>query len=126
MKDPRYDGKPLLRLIELWVLWAIGEIDDADQARLKEIEPQLQKTWGGEGAWHEMIGDTWQLPASLPEQLRGMWQRNLETARREGVPPPREIFAKSIADQIARRFGATTCTLANTASSQSRLGDQLR
>ena len=101
MEDPRYDGKPLLRLIELWVLWAVGEIDDADQVRLKEMEPKLQKTWGHGGAWHNMIEATLHLPASLPEQLRGMWQRNLETARREGVPPPREMFAKSIADQIA-------------------------
>jgi hypothetical protein len=104
MKDPRYDGKPLLRLIELWVLWVIGEIDRADEARLTAMEPKFQKTWGLKGNWHEMIEAVLDLPPSLAGGLREAWQRNLETARTQGVPPPKEVFAQSIADQIA---GAT-------------------
>jgi hypothetical protein len=102
MKDPRYDGKPLLRLIELWILWVIGEIETVDEARLKEMEPKLRATWKREGTWHELIQAMLDLPSTLPDELRAMWQRNLETARKQGAPPPREMFMKSIADQISR------------------------
>ncbi|MCE9554124.1 MAG: hypothetical protein K8T91_12215 [Planctomycetes bacterium] len=102
MKDPRYDGKPLLRLVELWVLWIIGELTSVDEARLLAMQPHLERTWGHHGSWHEMIEAVLHLPPELPDQIRAMWQRNLETAHREGVSPPAEMFVKSIADQIAQ------------------------
>jgi hypothetical protein len=42
MNNPRYDGKPLLRLVEFWVLWVIEEIDPQDVARVTEMEPNLR------------------------------------------------------------------------------------
>ena len=101
MKNPRYDGKPLLRLVELWVLWVIDEIDAQDVARLTEMEPKLRQTWSLDGAWHEMIEELLQLSPAMRNELRAMWQRNLETARQQGVPAPTEVFSQSIADQIA-------------------------
>jgi hypothetical protein len=101
MNNPRYDGKPLLRLVELWILWVIGEIDKADEKKMKAMEPYFEKTWGHQGDWHEMIQATLHLPTSLPDQLRKMWQRNLELAQKENVPPPTEMFVRQIADQIS-------------------------
>ena len=92
MKNPRYDGKPLLRLVELWVLWVIDEIDAQDVARLTEMEPKLRQTWSLDGAWHEMIEELLQLSPAMRDELRAMWQRNLETARQQGVPAPRRCF----------------------------------
>jgi len=101
MTNPRYDGKPLLRLVELWVLWVIGEIEPEDVTRLTEMEPHLRSTWSLEGTWHEMIEEMLQLSPAMSEELRAMWQRNLETARQQSVPAPAEMFSQSIADQIA-------------------------
>jgi hypothetical protein len=105
MRDPRYEGKPLLRLIELWVLWVIGELDGVNEERLKKMEPNFHKTWGHDGAWHDMIEATLHLPASLAVEIRRMWQNNLHTAERQGVAPPTEMFARAIADQIAGDAG---------------------
>ena len=49
MNDSRYDGKPLLRLVELWVLWVIDEIDPNDVNHLTEMEPSLRQTWSLDG-----------------------------------------------------------------------------
>jgi len=51
----RYDGKPLLRLLELYVLWAIGELPQAEQDKLNGMAPKLQAIYGGGGQWHDAI-----------------------------------------------------------------------
>ena len=38
----RYAGRPFLRLLDAYVLWAIGELDEESDARLLEITPDLQ------------------------------------------------------------------------------------
>lgn len=98
--QPRYDGKPLLRLFELWVQWAIDEIEPQDLSRLKAMEPNLRKTWKLDGTWQEMIEALLELKPSMQNELRAMWKRNLETAQRNGVAPPVEMFSQSIADQL--------------------------
>ena len=100
MNNPRYDGKPLLRLVELWVQWVVDELDPADAARLAAMEPKLSETWSLQGSWHGMIESLLEIPPSLPDDLRAMWQRNLETARDNNAEPPTEMFAQSIADQL--------------------------
>ncbi|EKK03897.1 hypothetical protein RBSH_00638 [Rhodopirellula baltica SH28] len=47
-----------------------------------------------------MIESLLEIPPSLPDDLRAMWQRNLETARDNNAEPPTEMFAQSIADQL--------------------------
>ena len=100
MNNSRYDGKPLLRLVELWVLWVIDEIDPRDVTRLTEIEPSLRQTWSFDGTWHEMIEELLQLSPTLRDELRAMWRRNLETARQQNAEAPTVMFSQSIADQI--------------------------
>ena len=98
--QPRYDGRPLLRLVELWVQWAIDEIDPQDLSRLTVMEPNLRNTWKLDGTWHEMIEALLELKSSMQNELRAMWQRNLEAAKQHGVAPPVAMFSQSIADQL--------------------------
>ena len=100
-KHPRYNGKPLLRLIELWVLWVIDEIDSQDLSRLAAMEPNLRDTWKLDGTWHDMIEALLNLTPSVKTELQAMWRRNLETAKQQGVVPPVEMFSQAIADQIS-------------------------
>ena len=46
---PRYEGKPLLRLLELYVLKAIGELSQESEDSLKAMGPKLQAIYGGDG-----------------------------------------------------------------------------
>lgn len=98
VSNPRYDGKPLLKLLELYVLKAIGELPRKEEDILNAMAPKLQATFGGGGQWHEAIESAVRMDADTPEQLRGMWTRNLEVARANGVTLTAQQFAEMVAD----------------------------
>jgi hypothetical protein len=96
--NPRYDGKPLLRLVELYVLKAIGELSQNEEDALIALAPRLQRVSGGGGQWHEAIESAVHLQADTPQRLRGMWAKNLEIARANGLKLTPQEFAEMIAD----------------------------
>ncbi|MER9328183.1 hypothetical protein [Mesorhizobium sp. M0488] len=79
--NPRYDGLPLLRLLELYVLSAIGELSQESEDDLKRMAPKLQSIYGGDGQWHDAIARSMHMPEEMPAAIRDMWVRNLEIAR---------------------------------------------
>lgn len=79
--NPRYDGKPLLRLLELYVLKAIGELAPAEQETLERMAPKLQAIYGGNGGWQDAVAAAVHLPHDMPDTVQGMWAKNLEIAR---------------------------------------------
>ena len=96
--NPRYDRKPLLRLVEFYILKAIGELSQKEEDALIAMAPRLQRISGGGGQWHEAIESAVHMDADTPEQLRGMWARNLEVARANGVKLTPQQFAEMVAD----------------------------
>jgi hypothetical protein len=96
--NSRYDGKPLLKLLELYVLKAIGELSQDDEDRLNAMAPKLQATFGGGGQWHEAIEGAVRMDADTPQQLRDLWTRNLEIARANNVKLTPQQFAEMVAD----------------------------
>lgn len=95
----RYDGQPLLRLLELYVLWAIGELPQAEQDRLNTMAPKLQSIYGGGGEWHDAIAAAMHVPAEMPEAIRDMWVRNREIARANEVTFSAQQFAEMFVDE---------------------------
>jgi hypothetical protein len=95
----RYDEKPLLRLLELYVLWAIGEIDQHDLGRLESMAPKLQSIFGGEGQWHGAIAAAVHLPPSMPIVIRDLWLKNLEIARKTKTSLAPQQFAEMFVDE---------------------------
>ena len=51
----RYEGKPLLRLLECYVLLAIGELSSDDQLVLSEMTPKLQGVYKCSGRWDQIV-----------------------------------------------------------------------
>jgi len=86
MDNARYDGKPLLRLLELYVLKAIDELPLPEQDTLNKMAPKLQAVFGGEGEWHQAVAAAVHMPADMPQVIRDMWAKNLEIARTNNVP----------------------------------------
>jgi hypothetical protein len=97
--NPRYDGKPLLKLLELYVLKAIGKLPRNEEDLLNAMAPKLQAISGGGGQWHEAIESAVRMDADTPQQLRDMWTRNLEIARASGVKLTPQKFAEMIVDE---------------------------
>jgi len=97
--NPRYDGKPLLRLLELYALRAIDELPQADQKTLERMAPKLQALYGGNGEWHEAVAAAVHMPADMPVAIKDMWAKNLEIARAKGVTLRPQAFAEIFVDE---------------------------
>jgi hypothetical protein len=95
----RYNGQPMLRLLELYVLWAVGELPQAEQNTLKTMALKLQSIYGGGGDWQDAIAAAMHMPSEMPEAIRDMWVRNLEIARTNGITLPPQQFAEMFVDE---------------------------
>jgi len=98
VSNPRYDGKPLLRLLEFYVLKAIGELSRTDEDNLNAMAPKLQAIFGGGGQWHEAIESAVRMETETPSEIRDMWAKNLEIARANRVKLTPQQFAEMVAD----------------------------
>jgi hypothetical protein len=103
MKEPRYEGRPFLRLLELYVLWAIGRLEEKEQRMLEQMTPKLQQTFGHQGAWHEIIAAQMEFGPGAADSARQNWQRWQEFRRQTGGPEHPETFAREFADQLVNR-----------------------
>jgi hypothetical protein len=97
--NPRYQGKPLLRLLECYVLWAIDQLSAKDADTLERMTPKLQSIYGTQGDWQHVIGAAVELPTNLPELIRDSWMKNSEIARKNGVILTPQRFAEMFVDE---------------------------
>jgi hypothetical protein len=98
ISDPRYDGKPLLRLLDVYVLWAIGKLPPDQENGLNRMAPKLQARFGGGGQWHEAVERAVGMEAEAAQDIRDMWARNQEVARAHGLTLTPEEFAMMVVD----------------------------
>ena len=98
VSNPRYDGKPLLKLLEFYVLKAIGELSREEEELLIAMAPKLQAIYGGGGQWHDAIESAVRMETETPSQIRDMWTRNQEIARANGVKLTPRQFAEIFVD----------------------------
>jgi hypothetical protein len=99
----RYQGRPLLLVLENYVLDCIGELALEDQGRIAEV---VRTTFGGTLDWKRTIRQQLRIPDSLDDSLRRMWARNQEIARDNAYDLHPVQFAKMVVDQnFARRLG---------------------
>jgi hypothetical protein len=70
----RYAGKPFLRLLESYILDAIGHLDPAADASLRAMEPQYREMFGATGNWREIVVGRMQFPDGMQGAIREVWQ----------------------------------------------------
>ena len=95
----RYSGKPFLRLLECYVLSAIGQLDDQQRQDLQRMEPKLAQLYGVTGTWSQIVTVQMDFPESLPAQIRAIWEKNLVSARERGAAVDPNEFAVAFVDQ---------------------------
>ena len=96
LKSDRYKGKPLLILLENYVLDAIGELPKEKQDSIKTV---VQRVYGGGDNWKATLRSTLVLEDTVDEEFKRLWVRNQEIARQAGqVLSPAE-FARMIVDK---------------------------
>jgi len=94
----RYEGKPLLRLLELYVLWSIGELSRNSSETLERMTPKLRETWKCDGSWQDCISFVMEFPANMPELIRERWSHNRELAAVAGETLKPDDFATMFVD----------------------------
>lgn len=99
MNNSRYQGKPLLRLLECYVLKSLDQLPESDSPNLASMEPKLAQVYGNHGSWDQIIAVTMDFPANMPLLIRQMWDRNQEIAKANGVDLTPQQFAEMFVDQ---------------------------
>ncbi len=101
----RYKGRPLLIILENYILDCIGALEPERQQQVRAI---VQHTFGGGTDWKQTVRGVLHLGESLDEQLRRMWQQNQEIARANETMLHPMQFAKMVADEnFAHLFDPT-------------------
>ena len=99
MSQARYEGKPLLRLLECYVLKSLDLLPESDSSALASMQPKLAQIYGRQGTWDEIIAATMEMPPDMPSLIRQNWQHNQQIARDNGVILLPQQFAEMFVDQ---------------------------
>lgn len=92
----RYHGRPLLILLENYVLATLGALAPDKEQLVTSI---TQRIFGGGADWRETLRTTLHLGESLDDSLRQMWADQQQQAQQGGVTLAPEEFARRFADQ---------------------------
>ena len=66
----RYEGKPLVRLLELYVLWTIDDLSEADAAAMDRLTPELAEAFESTGSWQEIVARLMEFPPDMVERTQ--------------------------------------------------------
>jgi hypothetical protein len=101
LDSDRYKGKPLLILLESYILDCIGCLP---KEKVPRITSMIQRVYGGGDDWKATLRSTLHLDDALDENLRQMWVRNQDLARQAEQTLSPEDFARMIVDQNFASF----------------------
>lgn len=90
----RYKGRPLLVLLENYVLACIGELPENNN-----MAAVVQKAFGGSDDWMQTLREKLDLSADIDESIKAMWSKNQAIAREHKVQLHPVQFAKMVADR---------------------------
>ena len=70
----RYEGKPFLRLLDSYVLDAIGQLGEPQCQSLQAMEPKLSAVYNVSGSWQDIVAAQMNFPPELPAEIRRIWE----------------------------------------------------
>jgi len=100
----RYAGRPLLIVLENYILDCIGELSADKQSLTQKI---VQGTFGGGDDWKATVRQQLQFEPKIEDAFRRMWEHNQRIAGEHDQTLLPTQFAKMVADQnFAQLFPA--------------------
>lgn len=97
--DDRYEGKPLLKLLECYVLLCINQLSEDLIEKMNQITPYLYDTYNRQGSWDEIIAAEMEFPETMPERIHEMWVKNQKIAQDNNVELSPIEFAQMFVDK---------------------------
>jgi hypothetical protein len=92
----RYEGRPLLAIVENYVLAAIGALPRSRAVGTLKV---VQRLLGGGGDWMETVRQQLGLERGVDEELRTLWSQNRRAAEANGDELSPADFARLVADE---------------------------
>jgi len=92
----RYHGRPLVLVLECYVLAAIGALPESQHPRMARM---VARAFGGGPDWMASVRRALGLPPSVDAELRAMWEENQRVTRGQGIELKPIQFAKLVVDQ---------------------------
>ena len=92
----RYENRPLLLILENYILDCIGELDPEKHAGMTTL---IRKIFGGEGDWRDTVREVLEFDYTLDDELRQMWAVNQQMAVDEDFSLHPVQFAKMCSDE---------------------------
>lgn len=71
----RYAGKPFLKLLDAYVVDAIGHMDGATELELLVMEPQMRSALGLSGDWRSLVEQRMRFPEGMKGAIREVWDK---------------------------------------------------
>ena len=98
--EERYDGNPMLRLMDSYVLDAIGLLDRSTAESLTEQAPMLADALDVEqGTWQQVVERAMGMPDDSQETLSAAWQQYQLEYAQNGEEPDAIAFAHMMVDR---------------------------
>jgi hypothetical protein len=95
----RYEGKHFLRLVDCYVLDAIGHLDPDQDAQLIEMTPKFREIFGEQGDWREIVVARMQFPEGMAGAIRQVWDSgHARFVAANGRAPDPEEFTRFFVD----------------------------
>lgn len=95
----RYAGKPMLRLLECYVLHSISKLSASEAENLRKIEPKLSTTFNATGTWYEIVAKQMNFPAELPGKIVEIWEAYSKHSLYLNKDPDATQFAMQFVDE---------------------------
>lgn len=95
----RYAGKPFLKLVEGYIVDAIGHLDGASAMELAAMEPQMRAATGFAGDWRALVEQQMKFPPGMASAVREVWDKGrLKFIAANGREPDPREFAVQFVD----------------------------
>ncbi len=101
LEPERYEGRPLILILDNYILDCIGELASEKQALITSI---VQKVFGGGSDWKKTVREVLQLSESIEDNIRSLWIQNQEIAAQNNSELHPVQFAKMIVDDNFAEF----------------------
>lgn len=96
----RYAGKPLLRLLDAYVLDVLGALDEQTARENERMAPKLAEVLGAPAGstWQQSVQHAAGIPPESIYDLRATWEQHVEDVLAQGGTPDVLEFAYAVVD----------------------------
>ncbi|NBD09940.1 hypothetical protein [Corallococcus silvisoli] len=84
----------LIWMLDCYILWFVGHLNAADEARREAVSPKLRAIFHAEGTWQEVLRAAMRWERDPAAEIVVIWKKSEDQARQWGEVIDPDDFAK--------------------------------